>query len=155
MKWWSSPGPRRANQAALTPELVERLEDPSLAGVIICPSNPFVSVDPVLAIPGMRERLARAQAPVVAISPIVAGAAIKGPTAKMMRELNMPSDAVAVARHYEGLIDGFVLDAQDAALESQIAALGIRTVVAQTVMVTLPDRVALAGHVLQFVKRFE
>ena len=77
--------------AALSPEIMRRLDDPRLAGIIICPSNPFVSVDPVLAIPGMRERLARATVPVVAVSPIVAGAAIKGPTAKMMRELRIPN----------------------------------------------------------------
>src|SRR4030095_4195332 len=106
-----------AKDAALTAEVLQRLEDPLLAGVIICPSNPFVSVDPVLAITGMRERLKRAGVPVVAISPIVAGAAIKGPTAKMMRELQIPNDAVAVAGHYRGLLQGFVLDAQDAALE--------------------------------------
>lgn len=144
-----------AKDAALTAEMVERLEDPRLAGVIICPSNPFVSVDPVLAIPGMRERLKHARVPVVAISPIVAGAAIKGPTAKMMRELQIPNDAVAVAGHYRELLRGFVLDAQDAALEPAVAALGVATVVTQTVMVTLADRVQLADQVLHFIKRFE
>jgi LPPG:FO 2-phospho-L-lactate transferase len=140
--------------AALSPETIERFEDPDLAGVIICPSNPFVSVDPVLAIPGMRERLARAGVPVVAVSPIVAGTAIKGPTAKMMRELSVPNNAVAVAQHYRGLLDGFVLDSQDAALESAVAALGIDTVATQTVMITLADRVELAEQVLRFIKRF-
>src|SRR5262249_47602538 len=133
-----------ADRAVLTPEVIERFEDPRLAGVIICPSNPFVSVDPVLAIPGMRERLERSRMPIVAISPIVAGAAIKGPTAKMMRDLQIPNDAVAIARHYRAMLRGFVLDAQDAALEPTIAALGIETVVTQTVMVTLADRVQLA-----------
>jgi LPPG:FO 2-phospho-L-lactate transferase len=144
-----------ATAAAPTPEIVERFEDPHLAGVIVCPSNPFVSVDPVLAIPGMREHLTRAGVPVVAVSPIVAGTAIKGPTAKMMRELRMPNDAVAVARHYRGLLDGFVLDSQDAALEPAVAALGVDTVVTQTVMITLADRVELAEQVLRFIKRFK
>jgi LPPG:FO 2-phospho-L-lactate transferase len=144
-----------ANDAALAAEVIERFDDPRLAGIIICPSNPFVSIDPVLAIPGMRECLARTRAPIVAVSPIVAGAAIKGPTAKMMRELHMPNDAVTVAGHYRGLLQGFVLDAQDAALEPAVAALGIATVVTQTVMVTLADRVQLADQVLQFIKRFE
>jgi LPPG:FO 2-phospho-L-lactate transferase len=144
-----------ANDAELTPEVIERFDDPRLAGVIICPSNPFVSVDPVLAVPGMRERLARARVPIVAISPIVAGAAIKGPTAKMMHELHMPGDAAAVAGHYRGLLHGFVLDAQDGALEPAVAALGMATVVTQTVMVTLADRVQLAEQVLHFIKRFK
>jgi LPPG:FO 2-phospho-L-lactate transferase len=142
-----------AANAKLTAQIETALGDPRLAGVIICPSNPFVSVDPVLAVPGLRERLARIRAPVVAISPIVAGTAIKGPTAKMMTELNIPNDAVAVARHYRGLVDGFVLDSQDAALESAVAALGVATVVTQTVMLTLADRQQLAADVLRFMER--
>ncbi len=141
--------------AALSPELARRLDDPALAGIIICPSNPFVSVDPVLAIPGMRERLARATVPVVAVSPIVAGTAIKGPTAKMMRELRIPNTTVAVAQHYRGLLRGYVLDEQDAAHEGAIAALGIATVVTQTVMLTLADRAQLAADVLRFIKRIK
>jgi LPPG:FO 2-phospho-L-lactate transferase len=141
--------------AAPTPQIEQRLDDANLAGVIICPSNPFVSVDPVLAVPGMRERLKRAGAPIIAVSPIVAGTAIKGPTAKMMTELKIPNDAVAVARHYRGLIDGFVLDAQDAALESAVVALGVATVVTQTVMLTLADRQQLAADVLRFIKRLK
>jgi len=144
-----------ANDAALTAQVIERFEDPRLAGVIICPSNPFVSVDPVLAVPGIRERLANARVPIVAISPIIAGAAIKGPTAKMMHELQMPGDAAAVAAHYRSLLHGFVLDVQDAALEPAVAALGIATVVTQTVMVTLADRVQLAEQVLHFIKRLK
>jgi LPPG:FO 2-phospho-L-lactate transferase len=144
-----------ASQAALSPEIEAAFADRHLAGVIICPSNPFVSVDPILAVPGMRERLQRCSAPVVAVSPIIAGAAIKGPTAKMMRELQIPNDAVAVARHYRGLLRGFVLDRQDAALATAVAALGVEAVVAQTVMLTLPDRIDLAERVLQMLKRLE
>ena len=142
-----------ATKATPTSQIEAALADPQLAGVIICPSNPFVSVDPVLAVPGLRERMGRIRAPIVAISPIVAGTAIKGPTAKMMTELNIPNDAVAVARHYRGLVDGFVLDSQDSALESAVAALGIATVVTQTVMLTLADRQQLADDVLRFMER--
>jgi LPPG:FO 2-phospho-L-lactate transferase len=139
--------------AAMTPEIERGLADETLAGIVICPSNPFVSVDPVLAVPGLRQRLKDAGVPIVAVSPIVAGLAIKGPTAKMMAELNIPNTAVAVATHYRDLLDGFVVDAQDAALEAEVAALGIDTVVTQTVMLTLADRTQLAADVLQFVKR--
>src|SRR5262249_15699546 len=121
--------------------------------IVICPSNPFVSVDPVLAVPGMRERLQNAGVPIVAVSPIVAGLVIKGPTAKMMTELKIPNSAVAVAEHYRDLAAGFPIDAQDAALEADVAALGIQTVVAQTVMLSLADRKQLAAAVLQFVER--
>jgi LPPG:FO 2-phospho-L-lactate transferase len=142
-----------ASSAAPTREIETRLDDPALAGVIICPSNPFVSVDPVLSVPRMREKLKQLRAPIVAVSPIVAGTAIKGPTAKMMTELSIPNDAVSVARHYRDLIDGFVIDTQDAALEPTIAALGIATVVTQTVMLSLADRRQLADDVLRFVRR--
>lgn len=144
-----------ASNAVTTREIESRFDDKGLAGVIICPSNPFVSVDPVLAVPGIRERLKRLGVPIVAVSPIVAGTAIKGPTAKMMTELSIPNDAVSVARHYGGLIDGFVIDQQDAALEPTIAALGIATVVTQTVMLSLADRRNLADNVLRFIRRLK
>ena len=81
---------------------------------MICPSNPFISIDPILAVPGLRAALAACRAPVVAVSPIIGGRAVKGPTAKMMAELGSPVSARAVAEHYGGLLDGFVLDAADA-----------------------------------------
>lgn len=119
------------------------------SGVVICPSNPFVSVDPLLRLPGMRAALVEAAAPVVAVSPIVGGLAIKGPTAKMMQELRVPASAAQVAAHYGDLLDGFVLDRQDRALDGTLAP---STIVAQTVMLTLADRVALADTVLDFVE---
>jgi LPPG:FO 2-phospho-L-lactate transferase len=138
-------------RAKLTPEVRHALTDPNLAGVVICPSNPFVSIDPVLAVPGLRGLLADAPCPVIAISPIVGGKAIKGPTAKMMQELQIPTTAVAVARHYAGVIDGFVLDATDTGLQRAVDALGPATVVAQTVMLTLADRVDLARRSVDFL----
>ena len=138
--------------AAVNPELVTALQGPVRA-VVICPSNPFVSVDPILDIPGMRDLLRDSGAPVLAVSPIVGGQAIKGPTAKMMRELAIPATAEQVAAHYAGLITAFVLDERDAAAQPAVEALGLDTVVAQTVMVTLQDRVDLARAVLDFIDR--
>ena len=138
--------------AAVNPELVTALQGPVRA-VVICPSNPFVSVDPILDIPGMRDLLRGTGAPVLAVSPIVGGQAIKGPTAKMMRELAIPATAEQVAAHYAGLITAFVLDERDAAAQPAVEALGLDTVVAQTVMVTLQDRVDLARAVLDFIDR--
>ncbi len=120
------------------------------SAIVICPSNPFVSVDPILGVPGMRGLLASAGAPIIAVSPIVGGRAIKGPTAKMMRELDIPASATAVARHYRDLITGFVLDECDAGRESEIADLGLATAVTRTVMSSLEDRIALARDVLAF-----
>lgn len=131
-------------QARPAPSILEWLDD--CDGVIICPSNPFVSVDPVLAVPGMREALSNV--PVVAVSPIVGGMAIKGPTAKMMAELKVPATAAQVASHYGDLLDGFILDQADAALHGN---LGLPTVVTQSVMLTLQDRIDLAHVTLRFL----
>lgn len=124
----------------------------SIGAVVICPSNPFVSVDPILAVNGMRDALAAAAAPIVAVSPIVGGKAIKGPTAKMMRELGVPATTVAVAQHYAGLVSHFVVDEVDAGATAGVAALGMKTTALQTVMTTLDDRVRLAGAVLDFIR---
>jgi LPPG:FO 2-phospho-L-lactate transferase len=129
----------RANPAALA-----ALADPALAAVVICPSNPFISIDPILAVPGLRAALREVAAPVVAVSPIIAGQAVKGPTAKMMKELGLPVDAAAVAHHYRGLLDLFVADEADEGPHD----LGVPVVFTRTLMQTLPDRDALARAVL-------
>ncbi len=130
------------------------IEDPSLTSIIVCPSNPFVSVDPVLNLPGVMDAIGCAGVPMIAISPIVGGQAIKGPAAKMMKELGMPQSALAVARHYadryKGRINGFVLDEADEGLKSDVESLGFRTLVTSSVMVTLQDRIDLARDVLTF-----
>ena len=126
------------------------LESKNLGSILICPSNPFVSVDPVLKLPGILEAMKKSPAPVIAVSPIVGGQAIKGPAAKMMAELGMPASALAVAEHYQGRIDGFVIDEADADLKEEIQGLGIPTIVTKSVMVTLEDRISLAEAVLEF-----
>jgi LPPG:FO 2-phospho-L-lactate transferase len=120
------------------------LASQDLAAVIICPSNPFVSVDPVLNLPGVREALRKTGAPIIAVSPIVAGMAIKGPAAKMMAELGIPVNALAVAQHYQGVIDCFVVDESDARLAASIEKLGMNVAVRPTVMTNLAERETLA-----------
>lgn len=144
-----------AAAARLVPEAAAWIADPALAGVVLCPSNPYVSIDPILAVPGLREGLAAAAAPIVAVSPIVAGLAIKGPTAKMMAELGVPNTALAVAAHYRDLLDGFIVDERDAALVGAIEALGIAAIAAPTVMVTLEDRTRLADITIRFIEDLE
>ncbi len=143
---------RGADTAKISPELRGALTDPALAGVIVCPSNPYLSIDPILAVPGIRATLEALAVPVVAVSPIVAGAAIKGPTAKLMAELDVPSTAIEIARYYAGWVDGLVLDTSDAALTGDVRALGMASVATPTVMVSLDDRVALARDVLRFIQ---
>ena len=140
-----------STRARALPALLAALRDPALRGVIICPSNPFLSIDPMLALPALRAALADCAAPVLAVSPIVGGEALKGPTAKIMAELGLPQDAATVARHYEGLIDAFILDEQDAESKPAIARTGLRVVCAQSVMRTLDDRINLAHTALELL----
>ena len=113
--------------------------------IILCPSNPYLSVDPILAVPGMRALLKAAGAPVIAVSPLVGGQAVKGPTAKIMRELGVPLTPAAIARHYAGLIDGIVVDTRDAAAVGEIDC---HVKVTDTLMNSLADRERLAREVL-------
>lgn len=134
-----------AADARLAPGVAAALADPALEAIIICPSNPYLSVDPILAVPGMREALRARRVPALAVSPIIAGRAVKGPTAKMMAELGLEPGAATVARHYEGLIDGFVVDTADAGVE---VPAGMRAFAAPTLMRSLDDRIDLARTVL-------
>ncbi|MEM9627936.1 MAG: 2-phospho-L-lactate transferase [Pseudomonadota bacterium] len=137
-----------AKQAGLPPGLNELLADDRLEVIVICPSNPFISIDPILAVPCMRQALIASAAPVIAVSPIIGGRAVKGPTAKMMQELGLPTTSVAVAEHYRGLIEGFVLDEADAA---EARMIDIPTLVTPTLMQTEDDKKQLAAAVLNFV----
>ncbi len=128
-------------------EFLAALADPRLRSVVICPSNPFLSIDPILALPGVRAALSACPAPVVAVSPIVGGRAVKGPTAKMMTELGLPVTAAAVATHYGDLIDGYLVDHGDA---GTVACPGVAVATAATLMTSLSDREALARDVLAF-----
>ena len=130
-----------------SPQVEAALADPALAGIIICPSNPWLSVDPILAVPGLRDAIRANGAPVIAVSPIIAGRAVKGPTAKIMRELDLEPNAVSIARHYAGLIDGFVIDSEDRTLADAIT---IALRVTRTLMQSLDDKVALARDCLDF-----
>jgi LPPG:FO 2-phospho-L-lactate transferase len=135
-----------AEAAKPQPDVLRALRDAGLRAVIICPSNPFISVDPILAVPGMRDALRACHAPVVAVSPIIGGRAVKGPTAKMMRELLLPTTAATVAQHYNGLLDGYVFDEQDA----EDVAVPLATLRTRTLMRTLEDREELARGVVAF-----
>lgn len=125
--------------------------------VVLCPSNPYLSLDPILLLPGLARVLHNLDAPVVAVAPIVGGQALKGPAAKIMAELGVEVSAVEVARHLAGRIrlDGFVLDGADAALVDRVASLGITPLVTGTVMNTNEDKIRLAAEVLAFAHDLE
>src|SRR5262249_42513635 len=134
-----------AAPARAHPDVLAALRDPRLRAVVICPSNPFLSIEPILAVPSLREAIAGCAAPVVAVSPIIAGRAVKGPTAKMMSELGLQASAGAGARRDRHLLDAYVIALADAA---DAAELGIPVTLAHTLMATLADREDLAHRVL-------
>lgn len=121
--------------------------------VIICPSNPYLSIDPIFSLPGLKEWIRSNASAVIAISPIVGGVAIKGPAAKIMGELGVTPSAVSVARHYRDVVGGFVMDGADATQADEVGGVGIEVLTTQTVMRTLDDRVVLAHDCLDFAKR--
>jgi LPPG:FO 2-phospho-L-lactate transferase len=139
-----------ADEAQPQPTFLAALADNNLRAVVICPSNPFISIDPILSLPGICEALRACAAPVVAVSPIIGGKAVKGPTAKMMAELGLPVDAAAVARHYGDILDLYVADETDAA---EVRGLGVPVILARTLMLSLEDREALARVVLEAAGR--
>jgi LPPG:FO 2-phospho-L-lactate transferase len=134
-------------RAAPHPAIISALRHPQLRAVVICPSNPYISIDPILALPGMRAALKDTAAPVIAVSPIIAGRAVKGPTAKMMTELGLTVDARTVASHYDDIIDGYVIDTSDSHLTNQFE---VPVAVTATLMSSVADREALAKSVLNF-----
>ncbi|HEX7949306.1 MAG TPA: 2-phospho-L-lactate transferase [Candidatus Limnocylindrales bacterium] len=137
--------------AALTPRVEAAIG--SASAVVIGPSNPIVSIGPILAVPGMRALLGSARArrvPVVAVSPIVGGVALKGPADRMLASLGLESSARGVAAGYRDLLDGFVLDEVDRDQEPDIRALGLRTLVTDTMMTDDGSHARLAQAVLEF-----
>lgn len=131
-------------------DILAAIADPDLQAIVICPSNPFISIDPILAVPGIRAALIASSAPVICVSPIVGGRAVKGPTAKMMRELGLGTDVLTVARHYDGLIDAMVIDTADEGFATKI---GLEINVCPTLMLNQRDRDELARSVLRFADR--
>jgi LPPG:FO 2-phospho-L-lactate transferase len=134
-----------AGAARPHPDFMAALTDPALEAIVICPSNPFISVEPILAIPGVRQAMIDSPVPIIAVSPIIAGQAVKGPTAKMMTELGLDPSAHTVAHRYHDLLDGYVIDHADMA---EVVSIDARVTLAQTLMRTLEDREALARTVL-------
>jgi LPPG:FO 2-phospho-L-lactate transferase len=120
--------------------------------IILCPSNPLVSLGPILAVPGFRELLVGATVPRVAVSPIIGGRALKGPADQMLAGLGHDVSPVGVARLYHDFLDGLVLDEEDAALAPQVEALGIRALVTRTIMGDADDRRRLAEETLAFAR---
>ena len=136
-----------AGSATAAPGVLEALSNEDTDAIFIAPSNPYLSVDPILSIPGVRTALAAAKAPVVAISPIVDGKAVKGPTAKMMTEMGLAVTPATIALHYAGLIDALLVDERDA------GDVAVPTASTDTLMITLDDRVRVARAALELARQ--
>jgi LPPG:FO 2-phospho-L-lactate transferase len=134
-----------ADRACPAPGALEALAEAT--AIVICPSNPLLSIEPILRVPGFRSALERRSAPCVAVSPIIAGQAVKGPAAKLMAELSLEASSVGVSAYYGSLIDGLVVDTAD-----QEVAIQQRKLVTNTLMKTFDDRVRLARDVLGWVE---
>jgi len=136
--------------ARTSPGALQALQAESLAAIILTPSNPWLSIDPILSINDIKNAITACGKPVVAVSPIVGGKAIKGPTAKLMQETGSEVSALGIAKHYGDILDGLVIDNQDIAHRDAIEAMGIKVKTANTIMLTQQDKSALADVVLSF-----
>ncbi len=122
--------------------------------ILICPSNPVISIGTILAVPGMRQALQDSPAPIVAVSPIVAGKTLKGPADIMLRGLGFETSAYGVAQYYQGLLQAMVIDTADAALQPRLQALGLHVTVTNTIMRTLADKTALARRTVEHARAY-
>jgi LPPG:FO 2-phospho-L-lactate transferase len=140
------------DKAKMSSSFGQYLNDPALQAVIICPSNPFLSVQPILSLPLVRKKMKEIMPPVIVVSPIVEGEALKGPTAKMMKELNIDCDVNGIVELYADIADGIVIDNKDSVHVEKIESRGIKVHTSNIVMQSLQDRIDLAREVVQFSK---
>ena len=145
----------KQKKAAPSQTVLDEMNDNNLKAIILAPSNPYLSIDPILSLSEIRTFLKTASTPVIAVSPVVDGQAIKGPTTKIMAELGLEPSVVTIAKHYDGLIDGLILDVLDQNLVSQVDDRGIKTKVMNTVMHNDQDKIQLAHGVLDFAQEIE
>jgi LPPG:FO 2-phospho-L-lactate transferase len=143
---------RGAERASMSPGLRVALDSAALEAIVVCPSNPYLSVGPLLAVPGVRAALERRCVPAIAVSPIVGGQAIKGPAAKIMGELGEVPSCAAIARWYRGIVDVLAIDASDAAEAPAVRDVGVQPLVTPTVMRDATSRAALAAALLRAVR---
>ncbi len=141
-----------SRSARVPPALQRLMRSRKIEAVVLCPSNPFVSIAPILSVPTIAAWLKVRAFPVVAVSPIIGGAAVKGPAAKMMRELGMTPTALDIARHYGNAVDHWVIDQQDAALSVAITLMSKRVLVTDTLMTNRARSATLARRLLRFVR---
>jgi LPPG:FO 2-phospho-L-lactate transferase len=139
-----------SDQTKPSSKVLDVLRSPRVGMIVLCPSNPYLSIDPILAVAGMRELLKANGAPIVAVSPIIAGQAVKGPTVKIMEELSIEVTTQSIAKHYDGLIDGLLIDHADL---GSAEGLAVPVHFAATLMRDLAGKIRLARETAAFAER--
>ena len=139
--------------AVATPETIDALV--SAEAIVICPSNPLISIGPILTVPGLRKLIEQISVPKIAISPIIKGQALKGPADRMLAQTGSPVSALGVAQIYANLIDAFIIDEQDADLKQEIEKLGLKVFVTNTVMSGAAEKYALALFTMQAIRELQ
>ena len=134
-----------------SPKFAELLSNASVSAFVICPSNPYLSIEPILRLPSVRDSLKSHPAPVIVVSPVIAGQSVKGPTSKIMREFGLACSSIEIARHYLDIADVIVIDHKDANSASEIEALGIRVCMSGIMMNSVEDKIRLANDVLGLI----
>ena len=132
-------------------EVTETLMDPDLKGIVICPSNPYLSIDPILSIETISQSIAESKSPRVAVSPIINGQSVKGPTTKIMNELGLETNVLTIAQHYKNYIDGIVIDTSDQDYAGQIESMGIQVKLSEIMMNNDDDKKRVAEDVIHFI----
>ena len=132
-------------------EVTETLMDPDLKGIVICPSNPYLSIDPILSIETISQSIAESKSPRVAVSPIINGQSVKGPTTKIMNELGLETNVLTIAQHYKDYIDGIVIDTSDQDYAGQIESMGIQVKLSEIMMNNDDDKKRVAEDVIHFI----
>jgi len=139
-----------SDQASASNAALAALENAASGAIIITPSNPWLSIDPIMSLSDIKNAINASPAPVIGISPIVGGRALKGPTAKLMGELGIEPSVLNVARHYRDVVDGLIIDNQDADQQNAIEAMGLTVKVCNTMMMNLSDKIKLAEDTVSF-----
>jgi len=134
-----------------TAEVIESLNDPELTGILIAPSNPYLSIDPILSIDKIKQSIMKSQKPRIAVSPLIGGDSVKGPTAKIMSEMSLEVNVLTIANHYENLIDGLIIDNTDEEYAQAIESCGIKVKISNILMNDNDDKIRLAQEALEFL----
>ena len=142
----------KSKKPVATDAVKRSLMDKNLDGIVFCPSNPYLSIDPILSINRIRKLIENQKKPRIAISPIVGHDSVKGPTSKLMKEMGVEVSSLSIAKHYKGLIDGIIIDHEDEKEAQKIREMGIEVKLSKIIVETLEEKMRLAKESLEFIK---